>query len=185
MIPDSPYNFNDVIDFWFSELSPKQWWVKDANLDREIEQRFLAMHTAATQCELLSWRSVPEGRLAEIIVLDQFSRNIFRDSAQAFRWDELALALSQETIALELDQKLNADQRSFLYMPLMHSESRYIHQLAESLFKKNGIESNYEFELKHKVIIDRFGRYPHRNEILGRQSTDEELDFLQQPGSSF
>ncbi|MFI7918815.1 DUF924 family protein, partial [Acinetobacter baumannii] len=117
---------------------------------------------------LWSWRKTPEGRLAEIIVLDQFSRNIYRDQPESFAYDGLALALSQEAISLQLDAQLNPEQRSFLYMPFMHSESKLIHEFALKLFQRLGNEINLSFEKKHKVIIDRFGRYPHRNAILGR-----------------
>ena len=176
---------DDVLAFWFEELEPKQWWKKDAALDRQIQQRFGALLESARQCELWSWRETPHGRLAEIIVLDQFSRNIHRDTPDAFSADPLALALAQEAVAAAADQPLEAIQRSFLYMPYMHSESAAIHVVAEQLYRDNGLEDNLDFELRHKAIIDRFGRYPHRNAILGRQSTKEEEAFLQQPGSSF
>ncbi len=104
---------------------------------------------------------------------------------QAFAQDSLALALAQEAISLNLDQQLSPEQRAFLYMPFMHSESKLIHEFALKLFQRLGNPTNLEFEKKHKVIIDRFGRYPHRNQILGRESTDEELTFLTQPDSSF
>ncbi len=123
--------------------------------------------------------------MAEIIVLDQFSRNIFRDKPEAFASDALALALAQEAIAAKADEQLKPIERSFLYMPFMHSESLAIHEVAVGLFENNGIASNYDFEIKHKTIIERFGRYPHRNSILGRESTPEEIEFLTQPGSSF
>jgi len=126
-----------------------------------------------------------EGRLAEIIVLDQFSRNIYRGTARAFAQDSLALALAQEAISQDLDKQLSPEQRSFLYMPFMHSESKLIHEFALKLFQRLGNQANLEYEIKHKIIIDRFGRYPHRNQILGRESTEEELSFLTQPDSSF
>lgn len=106
-------------------------------------------------------------------------------SPQAFAQDSLALALAQEAISLNLDQQLSPEQRAFLYMPFMHSESKLIHEFALKLFQRLGNPTNLEFEKKHKVIIDRFGRYPHRNQILGRESTDEELTFLTQPDNSF
>lgn len=174
-----------IIDFWFKELKPKSWWIKDAELDKEIKQRFGAIHQNARQCELLPWRTNSQGRLAEIIILDQFSRNIFRGNRQAWAYDSLALALAQEAIALGADKELPAPQRTFMYMPFMHSESRLIHTRAVELFSNNHGESNIEHERKHKVIIDKFGRYPHRNKILGRESTEEELAFLKQPGSSY
>lgn len=177
--------YKNVIDFWFNELTPQDWWKKDEHLDQEITTRFSDIHTQAKRCELFEWRKTPLGRLAEIIVLDQFSRNIYRDTENAFASDALALALAQEAVALGEDIKLSAVERSFLYLPYMHSESLKIHNMAIQIYKANGIEANYEFEIKHKNIIEQFGRYPHRNTILGRESTQEELVFLQQPGSSF
>jgi uncharacterized protein (DUF924 family) len=120
-----------------------------------------------------------------VIVLDQFSRNLHRGDARAFENDAMALALAQEAVAAGADQGLSPDERGFLYMPYMHSESRLIHEVAERLFAEGASELNHEFELKHKAIIDRFGRYPHRNAVLGRASTPEEQAFLTKPGSSF
>ena len=179
-------NYSDIIRFWFEELEPKQWFVKDLKFDQLITDRFSDIHTKASRCELYSWRDSPEGRLAEIIILDQFSRNMYRDSPQAFAADPLALGLAQEAIAAGADQALDSPvKRSFLYMPFMHSESLAIHDLSRELFTKNGNELNLEYEEKHRAIIERFGRYPHRNKILGRESTPEELAFLKEPGSSF
>jgi len=174
-----------VITFWFDELEPAQWWKKDADLDARIAERFGSLHRRAREAELCAWRSTPHGRLAEIIVLDQFSRNIHRDSARAFAADGMALVLAQGAVAGGHDEELTVNEKAFLYMPYMHSESRRIHEDAVQLYSTPGLEHNLEFEHKHKVIIDRFGRYPHRNEVLGRESTPEELAFLQQPGSSF
>lgn len=178
-------NFQAVIDFWFKEINPANWWKKDRAFDEQLRERFGDWHAAAICCELYSWRNHPEGRLAEIIVLDQFSRNLFRDSAQAFTNDTLALALAQEAIFNRADQGVDEQRRSFFYLPFMHSESQAIHEVAVRLFSQPGLESSLEYELKHKAIIDRFGRYPHRNQALGRNSTPEELEFLKQPGSSF
>lgn len=174
-----------VLDFWFNELSPKQWWAKSAALDRQIGERFGATHRAAARCELCRWRETASGRLAEILVLDQFSRNIHRDDPRAFAFDSLALALAQEAVASGADRQLEPARRAFVYMPYMHSESPLIHSLAVSLFSQPGLEDSFAFELRHKAIIDRFGRYPHRNATLGRASTAEEVAFLETPGSSF
>lgn len=174
-----------ILHFWFQELAPRQWWNGDADLDRLIKLRFGELHARAAQAELYHWRTTPLGRLAEIIVLDQFSRNIHRGSRRAFEQDGMALALAQEAVAAGSDQGLNPDQRAFLYMPYMHSESPRIHALAEPLFRQGTTANSLDFELRHKAIVDRFGRYPHRNAILGRDSTAEELAFLAQPGSSF
>lgn len=176
---------DEIVKFWFEEIEPAQWWKKDLGFDHEIEARFGATHRAAVLGELDTWRETAEGRLAEIIVLDQFSRNIHRDTPLAFAFDAMALVLAQEAIRIEADQAVEFEKRAFLYMPYMHSESAAIHETAVELFSKPGGEYNYEFELKHKVIIDCFGRYPHRNKILGRESTPDEIKFLAQPGSSF
>ncbi|WLD58099.1 DUF924 domain-containing protein [Salinispirillum sp. LH 10-3-1] len=176
----------DVLTFWFQELTPKDWFTKSSELDHRIAERFSSVHRAATRCETVSWRGTPAGRLAEVIVLDQFSRNIFRDHPESFAYDGLALALAQEAVALGVDDQLDSAQaRSFLYMPYMHSESPLIHETAMRLFSHPDLADNLDFEQRHKDIIDRFGRYPHRNRILGRTSTPEEIAFLQQPGSSF
>ncbi|NNL11590.1 MAG: DUF924 domain-containing protein [Pseudomonadales bacterium] len=178
-------SFNEVIAYWFEELEEDDWWKKSDSLDKHIRERFGQLHQRAVACELCAWRAEPLGRLAEIIVLDQFSRNMFRNSAKSFAQDPQALSLAQEAITDKADAELDQLQRSFLYMPFMHSESGKIHEQAVELFRNNGIQSNYDFELKHKAIIDRFGRYPHRNKLLNRTSTSEEQQFLLQPGSSF
>ncbi len=174
-----------VVHFWFTELTPKQHFTKDAALDETIRTRFGPTLEAAAQCELFAWRATPEGRLAEILVLDQFSRNVYRDTPRAFAQDALALALAQELVASGQDRSLPLAQRIFAYMPYMHSESALAHAQAVALFAQPGMESNLDFELRHKAIIDRFGRYPHRNAVLGRSATAEELAFLSEPGSSF
>ena len=175
----------DILNFWFAPEHRSLWFAKSEDFDTKIRESFQEIHHQATQAELWSWRKTPEGRLAEIIVLDQFSRNLYRDQAQAFAADGMALMLAQEAISLQLDAQLSPEQRSFLYMPFMHSESTLIHGFALQLFQRLGNEINLDFEKKHKRIIDRFGRYPHRNAILGRNSTPEELEFLTQPNSSF
>lgn len=154
-------------------------------MDLLIQERFTDLLAQAKRAELFDWRSNAIGRLAEIILLDQFSRNIFRGQAEAFRADLLALVLAQEAVRNGCDKELAPHMRAFCYLPYMHSESSVIHQQALILFNQPGLEDNLEFEIKHKTIIDRFDRYPHRNQVLGRLSTVEELDFLKQPGSSF
>lgn len=178
-------SFQTVYDFWFHELQPKNWFAKDERLDRTVRDRFLETHSRANRGELYAWRDSARGRLAEILVLDQFSRNMFRGRPESFASDALALVLAQEAVRLHVDNELRPEEKAFLYMPYMHSESLVIHALAVQLFQQNGLESNYEFELKHKAILERFDRYPHRNAILGRASTAEELEFLKQPGSGF
>ena len=174
-----------ILHFWFTELTPKQHFAKDPALDETIRTRFGATLEAAARCELFDWRTTPEGRLAEIVVLDQFSRNVYRGTPRAFAQDTLALALAQELVAGGQDRSMPLAQRGFAYMPYMHSESALVHAQAVALFSQQGMENALRFALRHQAIIDRFGRYPHRNAILGRSSTAEELVFLGEPGSSF
>jgi uncharacterized protein (DUF924 family) len=155
-----------TLKFWFEEIDHSLWWAKNDEVNQRIRERFAEIHAKAIRCELFDWRKDTEGRLAKVIVLDQFSRNLFRDSPLSFANDSLALGLSQEAISVGADQKLSPIQRSFSYMPIMHSKSLIIHEIAMDLFKKNGIQSNLDSEIKHQEIIKKFGRYPHRNRIL-------------------
>ena len=174
-----------IIDFWFNTLKPGQWFRASDAVDTLVRETFSAVHHAASRCETFRWRGHATGRLAEIIVLDQFSRNIHRGTPKAFETDSLALALAQTAVALGQDRPLSVDQRAFLYMPYMHSESLEIHREAIRLFSEPGLEKSLASERKHLAILDRFGRYPHRNAVLGRPSTPEEMAFLSEPGSSF
>lgn len=174
-----------VLKFWFEELKPSDWFMGGEALDQKIRERFLSTLQKALKGELYLWRQSELGRLAEILVLDQFSRNIFRGTAQAFAGDAVALTLAQEAVLLGLDQNIEIGKRHFLYMPYMHSESPVIHEEALRLFSVPGLEEAYRYEILHKQIIDRFGRYPHRNAVLGRTSTAEEIEFLEGPNSSF
>lgn len=177
--------YKDVIKFWFEDINPAKWWIKDSEFDQTIITRFSELHQRAIAGELFHWRRSAEGRLAEIIILDQFSRNMFRDTPRAFFYDNMALVLAQEAIAFGADKELSQLQCSFVYLPFMHSESAIIHQQAVFLYQGNDIQTNLDFELQHQAIIEQFGRYPHRNTILGRESTVEELAFLDTPDSSF
>ncbi len=176
----------EVLKFWFEDLSPQQWFMRSDQVDATIRTNFLDIHNEAAAGELQSWRKDARGSLAEIIVLDQFSRNLYRDKPKAFAQDGMALVLAQEAIAKGFENELSAEQEvQFLYLPFMHSESLVIHERAVELYTALGQEINLEFEMKHKAIIERFGRYPHRNRILGRESTQEEIEFLKGPDSSF
>ncbi|AGP43733.1 DUF924 family protein [Serratia plymuthica] len=174
-----------VIDFWFEEIDPVMWFKKDEDFDSRLQVRFGELWHAAAAGELAHWRETIEGRLAEVIVLDQFSRNLFRGTPRAFSSDCMALVLAQEAIRSGQCEQLSREQRGFLYLPFMHSESAVIHQQALALYTELNNGDQLEFELRHKAIIDRFGRYPHRNAILGRISTPEEEAFLLLPGSGF
>lgn len=183
--PETPETSGSVLAFWFADLSPEQWWKVDPALDRRIADRFGRLLEQAAAAELHGWRTTLPGRLAEVIVLDQFSRNIHRGTPRAFSQDPMALALAQEAVGAGALQVLDPTERSILLLPYMHSESPAIHAVAEGLYREHAPAFNYQFELKHKVIVDRFGRYPHRNAILGRESSAEETAFLKEPGSSF
>lgn len=170
----------DILDFWFNILSEADWFIKSDEIDDMIRRRFRDYLLEASRGELFYWRESSTGRLAEIIVLDQFSRNIYRGTPEAFKNDALALILAQEMIYLGLHQELSQKQRIFSYMPFMHSESRVIHEQAIHLYTDLGDEESLKFEELHRDIIDKFGRFPHRNNIIGRTSTAREIEFLKQ-----
>lgn len=189
----------DVLAFWFGEIGADGdvvedrawlWWQKDPDVDAEIKRKFEAAVQAAAAGELTAWQDTAEGQLALIILLDQMTRNMYRDTPQMFAYDAQALALTKAGIAQGIDQQLALIQRVFFYMPLEHAEETEAQRLSIEKFAALA-EENADFELyldfahKHKVIIDRFGRYPHRNKILGRETTAEEAAFLTQPDSSF
>lgn len=168
----------DVLMFWFDELTPQQWFNSFDDVDEAIANRFSTAHEAASKGELFEWRETPDGRLAEIIVLDQFARNLFRGDPRSFATDTLALVLAQEAIAAGDDQRIDPERLAFLYMPFMHSESLLMHEIAEKLFDRPGMEMNLKSLRSHTKVLQRFGRYPHRNAAVERQSTADEIDFL-------
>ena len=174
-----------ILDFWFTEIDSKLWWAKDAAFDALITERFAQVHAQANRGELVDWRDTSKGRLAEIIVLDQFSRNMFRDMPRAFASDALALILAQEAVRAGCHWDVPENMRGFMFLPFMHSESALMHERALALYTELGEPNQLDFEHKHKRIIERFGRYPHRNAILGRVSTEAELAFLQEVDSAF
>ena len=174
-----------VLSFWFERHGPDHWWAKDPAFDEAIRTEFGTLHASAAFGELYDWRDGPEGRLAEIIVLDQFSRNLYRQDPRAFACDGMALVLAQEAVRSGADRAMPLERRHFFYLPYEHSESRRIHEIAVALFESLDDSESLKYELQHKAIIDRFGRYPHRNKALGRVSTAEEIAFLETPGSSF
>lgn len=183
--PDEPRWVDDVLRYWFLEIAPKAWFVRDAAVDADIQQRFGPLH--ATLAAEPAPRAPSDSRieLARVIVLDQFPRNIFRGSAQAFATDTLALATAKASVAAGLDQPLDGTGRLFLFLPFEHSEVAADQQRAVDLIGAIGDAEYTRFARAHKDIIDRFGRFPHRNPVLGRVSTPDEIAFLAQPGSSF
>jgi uncharacterized protein (DUF924 family) len=187
---------DEILGFWF-ERSPtessqwkyrKSWFSKDPSFDQEIHTRFLSVYEQAAAGKLDFWQETAAGALALVLVLDQFPRNLFRNQPQSFATDEKALAVTQGAIAREFDQVLSPVQRWFLYLPLMHSEDladqNQCVELFDSLKDDPDVESG-TYAVRHRDVIEQFGRFPHRNRILGRTNTPEEAEFLKQPGSSF
>lgn len=178
-----PKGAKDVIAFWFDEHGPEDWFIGKSAFDAEVAIQFGATHEALARGEGFTWRQSPEGRLAEIIVLDQFSRQLYRDDGRAFIQDLMALALAQEAVAAGLDHQLPLAKRSFLYMPYMHAESLVVHEEAMKLFGAMEGENWLKFEIGHFEAIKRFGRFPKRNWVLNRPSTPEELVYLAEIGN--
>ena len=166
-----------VTRYWFEELPPQARFRNDTRVDDAIRERFAALHDeiARIRPEQLT---TPRDCLAAVIVLDQFPRNMFRDSPRSFATDALALSISQHAIAAGLDRQLDRQQRWFLYMPFQHSEDRGVQARSIELFTQLGDRENLGYARRHQEIIDRFGRFPHRNEVLGRVSTPEEAQFI-------
>ncbi|WP_137149898.1 DUF924 family protein [Devosia sp. FKR38] len=171
-----------IMDFWFVAHGQDDWFSGDAAFDARIAERFALTHRQVAAGEAWTWRVTPQGRLAEIIVLDQFSRQLYRGSATAFARDCMALALAQEAIAAKADADLSSDQRMFLYMPFMHSESLVIQDEGVRLFAANGDDKALDFMFKHRDCVARFGRFPKRNAALGRTSTPEEQAYIEDIG---
>lgn len=176
---------NDILDFWFAPQHKELWFVKNADFDGKIRAQFELVYQAAIASELDHWQDTPEGVLALVIVLDQFPRNLYRNSAKAYQTDAKALGVAQKALENKFDQKLTPEQRLFLYMPFMHSEELEHQETSVQLFKSMGDENAYQYAVLHRDIVARFNRFPHRNEVLGRLSTPEEVAFLKQPNSSF
>lgn len=169
----------DVLQFWFVEHGNDDWFGGGPEFDEKLSARFGETHLAVSAGEAWTWRQTASGRLAEILVLDQFSRQIWRGEARAFAQDAMALALAQEAVAGGHDQALEPQQRMFLYMPYMHSESLLVHDAGLPLFESLGMEDVLNFEHAHREVLERFGRYPRRNAALGRTSTSQEIAYIE------
>ena len=174
-----------ILSFWFEEITPKQWFTKDDAFDALLETRFGKLVGDALGGRLDSWAVSKDGTLALILLLDQMTRNIHRDTPLAFAGDEMALAHALNAVSKGYLDDAPSIRNLFTLMPLMHSEELAIHHKAQPLFAKHTSEQGLDALRRHSVIIERFGHYPHRNAILGRPSTDEEIAFLQEPNSSF
>lgn len=193
-----------IVEFWFgsdsndaktAKLQSSLWWSKKASVDKDIKQRFEPLVKSAAAGHLQDWRKSAVGQLALIILMDQLPRNMYRDTSKSFEFDSIALALCKGGLADGSDGDLRPIERAFFYMPLEHSEQRSDQKKSVALFKalEDAVPSGQRppfasftrFAVRHRQIIERFGRFPHRNEILGRTSSAEEIEFLTQPGSSF
>lgn len=174
----------NVLTFWFDDHGKDDWFSGSQAFDAEVRMAFATTLQRAAKAELWQWRSTARGRLAEIIVLDQFSRQLHRNSAHAFQNDPLALMLAQELVERDDLSKLAETERPFALMPYMHSESLAIHDAALPLFEKYTNEDTLKFEIAHRDLIEKFGRYPKRNEALGRASTKAELAYIAERGGS-
>ncbi|HWJ88959.1 MAG TPA: DUF924 family protein [Pelagibacterium sp.] len=170
----------DVLDFWFVEHGPSDWYSGDPAFDERCKERLSAVHAKAVRSELWAWRKTVEGRVAELVLLDQVSRQLFRGDARAFAADTMALALAQEAVAQGLDKDLDLHHRLFVYMPYEHAESAIIQEESVRLFESLGSDDYLSYALEHRDTIARFGRFPFRNAALGRQSTPEEIAYMQE-----
>ncbi len=167
----------DILSFWFEELDPKDWWAKSDAIDEQIKERFLELWEEQKSKTAGDFLASPETALAAVILFDQFPRNMFRDSADAFSTDHLAQQIAGKAVDLELDQQLPEKQRAFLYMPFMHAEDLQLQNRSVTLFTKLG--SNEKFANEHRDIIAKFGRFPHRNKVLGRQYRPGEQEAVE------
>ena len=175
----------DVLRFWFDELDRKAWFVKDAAVDAQIRDRFAPLIDPLAAEPVDAAVTSADRALATVIVLDQFPRNVFRGTPRAFATDRQALAVAKAAIDRGLDQKLPADRRVFLYLPFEHSEDLADQDRCVELTAALGDEEYARYAVLHRDVIKRFGRFPHRNVMLGRTPTLEEIKFLKEPGSSF
>lgn len=169
---------DDVLHFWYSDAARAKWFVKDEAFDAEIRRRFAVLYEHVRDGAHADWKDSPRGLLALVVVLDQFPRNMFRGSAQAFASDDLALTLAELGIAKGFNVRLSPEERMFLYMPLQHAEKIDVQEQAVARFAELELDDTLDFAKQHRDIILRFGRFPHRNAVLGRESTVEETEFL-------
>jgi uncharacterized protein (DUF924 family) len=174
---------NEVVSFW-RDAGHERWYKSDPDFDREIRERFLESHEAAAAGQLTEWRQSPEGALALLILLDQFPRNMFRGTPRAFATDPLAREIADRAISQGFDQKVDAKMQSFFYLPFMHSEKLADQERCLALYNAADHDEGIKFAKLHLEPIRRFGRFPHRNKVLGRTSTPEEIEFLESGGFS-
>ena len=181
-----PSRIGEVLDLWFGEFGPEEWFHGGGAVDARIRERFLDLHEALRgEGAPERWRASARGLLAAVIALDQFPRHLYRGGPRAFASDAAALGLAKEALARGFDRELSEEERKFLYLPFEHSEDPAEQARSVALFSALGDDRSLDYAVRHKAVIDRFGRFPHRNEALGRPSTPEEIEFLKEPDSSF
>lgn len=176
---------SSVLDFWFKTLTPEDWFIKKDETDSEIRRRFLDLHLALSREVGPEWRETADARLALILVFDQFPRNMFRNSPHAFATDGLAVKEARYAVATGLDKQVDTSRRPFFYLPFEHSERLEDQKRSVELFTELGSESHLDWARRHLDVIERYGRFPHRNPILGRENTTDEEAYLAQPGAGF
>jgi uncharacterized protein (DUF924 family) len=174
-----------VLDYWFKTLTPAHWFTRNDAIDAEIRQRFLDLHLDLSRTVPDDWRASPEARLALIIVFDQFPRNMFRGSPHAFATDALAREEARIAVATGADQAVDAAWRSFFYLPFEHSEAIEDQERSVTLFTALGDPTGLDYAIRHRDVIQTYGRFPHRNHILRRENTAAETAYLAQPGAGF
>lgn len=177
----------EILHFWFEETAPALWFQKNEQFDQHIRERFLSAYKLAAEGVCDSWRDDADGCVALCVVLDQFPRNMFRGTQAAFATDARALNIARFAISRGFDQTLSLARRRFLYLPFEHSEDMADQERALALFKSIAAEDRlaYDYAVRHYDVIARYGRFPHRNAILGRKNTPEEEEYLAQPGAGF
>ena len=174
----SIYSYQNIIKFWFDEKNRGLWFNSTPVFDAELKEEFEAIYIAACNDELREWEKEPEGLLALVILFDQFPLNMYRGDAKSFATEARAREVAKKAIKNGMDVKLSSQQKAFLYMPFMHSESLKDQDEGIALFEKAGLKENAKFAHHHRDIIQRFGRFPHRNSILNRENTEAEKNYL-------
>ena len=168
----------DILNYWYSDEMRKHWFASTEALDEQIRKDYQAIWQVAADGDLKHWKTSPEGCLALAIILDQLPLNMFRNSAKSFSTEQLAVEITNHAISMGFDEDIEKDKRAFLYMPLMHSENIDDQNLSVAMFEKSDLKENARFAEHHRNIVRTYGRFPHRNHILGRQSTDAEIEYL-------
>ena len=171
-------NINEIIEFWYSDRIKAKWFNSTPELDNEIREKYLEIWEQAKANKLKQWQESAEGCLALVIILDQFPLNMFRGDARSFSTEKLAIEVSKKAVKLGFDKKLDKNMLAFLYMPPMHSENIDDQELSVALFEKAGLVENWKFAQHHRDIVKKFGRFPHRNTLLKRESSQDEIDYL-------